>query len=117
MKDKEYHVQAKDYFPLLQTLANYFPDWTVETWLKKWDRYDRVNDIGKLMILLEENKLVERKTVPLIGLPERNIKIAKYRITPLGLDILNGLRTQKTNDLLFKLSILVFVLGILQLVL
>jgi DNA-binding PadR family transcriptional regulator len=62
---------------------------------------------------LERNKLIEK--VPR-GTPNVSSAIS-YRITSLGIQFLNQARQKKTNNLLLTLTIILSLIGIIQIIL
>lgn len=64
---------------------------------------------------LLDNGLIEPKEYPIKGLPkDEPNKVRTYKITSKGIEFLNGERQKKTNRLLIYLTILLIVIGIIQ---
>lgn len=75
----------------------------------------RLGGTLKILSLLEQKNLIEKSKYKIIGLPNQEThKIEGYSLTSFGLELLNGLKQQRTNLLLVILTILLFIIGIIQ---
>lgn len=87
-----------------------------------------INDSGKpseigvsgetfrLLKILEKSGLIVGWAYRMEGLPgpEKEKRIEAVKITPAGMDLLNGLKQRRTNFWLIILTILIFIIGVVQ---
>lgn len=67
--------------------------------------------------ILKENKLIEAAPRAKVNIPGEGIQsIVGYRITPLGMEFLNGLKQQRTNRWLFWLTTITVIIGTIQII-
>lgn len=81
-----------------------------------------LRDIGtdeetfNLLKILEKSGLIVGWAYRVEGLPkkEKEVRIEAVKITPLGIELLNGLRQKRTNTILIILTFLMTLIGCIQ---
>ncbi len=101
---------------LLKKLEKSFPGDSLINDSGKPSKIGASDETFKLLKILEKSGLIVGWAYRVEGLPgpEKEKRIEAVKITPAGMEILNGLKQQRTNNLITFLTILTVIIGGIQ---
>ncbi len=107
---------------LLKYLEEIFPQTIISTPLENVDKFNKIlkyinNFDEKTFKILEKEELIKHVYYSMVGMPKgKSNKTRATMITSKGVEFLNGLRQKRTNTFLLILTILLSIIGIIQII-